>query len=122
MSVDDGFDVIGVKGDTDTGFGVIDGNTAGLDDILTGTGCSIPKVFSTDTGLSIGNVLEMLIGRSIGNVFCCFCIGCIGLSMGNVAENDLADDIFEDVNDVKDLVVGTAKSPNSSSRSIIELG
>merc|ERR1719209_668105 len=66
----------------------------------------------------------MLIGRSIGKVFCCFCMGCMGLSIGNVAENDLVDDrgMFEDVNEVKDRVVGTAKSPNSSSRSIIELG
>ena len=44
--------------------------------------------------------------------------------MGKVAENDLvvATDMFDDVNDVKELVVGTAKSPNSSSRSRIELG
>ena len=44
--------------------------------------------------------------------------------MGNVLENDLdvEREIFEDVNDVKDLVEGTAKSPNSSSRSRMELG
>ena len=44
--------------------------------------------------------------------------------MGKVEENDLvlAREIFGDVNDVKDLVVGTAKSPNSSSKSRIELG
>ena len=46
------------------------------------------------------------------------------VGMGKVAENDLvvATDMFDDVNDVKELVVGTAKSPNSSSRSRIELG
>lgn len=82
------------------------------------------KVLLTETGLSMGKVLEILMGQSMGKVFCGFGIGCRGWSMGKVLENDLdvEREIFEDVNDVKDLVEGTAKSPNSSSRSRMELG
>ena len=91
---------------------------------VTGWGWSMLKVLLVETGLSIGNVWDKEMGRSIGNVFWAVGIALMGWSIGKVLEKDLEveSEIFEEVNDVNDIVEGTAKSPNSSSRSRIELG